>query len=105
MFTVFYPNKSNKDTYSYKDSYFARTTKECSFSTIETYFKDSHNNFESKEVETSDLNNLFAEGYVLFPVNKTPYSEVLLYKNKGFKPVYIRAGDFQKVKKLLKTVD
>jgi hypothetical protein len=105
MFTVFYPNRSNKDTYTYRCGYFANTVKEYSFSTIEEYFKNEHNNFELKVVEVSDLNSLFAEGYVLFPVNKTPYSEVLLYKKKGFKPVYIKAADFQKVKKLLKTFD
>ena len=70
------------------------------FNTTEDLFAE--NETESKEVGIADIFKMVEEGKAFFPVNKTPASDVEKLEKIGLTPVFMRAGDFIKMKKAYK---
>lgn len=92
QFTVFEPKDKIKysNTHSVWNNYY----------TTEDLF--SGNEVESKEVTIADIFKMVEDGKAFFPVNQTPASDVENLEKIGLTPVFMRAGDFIKMRKAYK---
>lgn len=95
QFTVFELKDKIKysKTHGYWDNLFC-------FNTTEDLFAE--NEVESREVTIADIFKMVEEGKAFFPVNKTPASDVEKLEKIGLTPVFMRAGDFIKMRKAYK---
>lgn len=99
QFTVFEVKGKTKYSKQKRNIYDYRMELFC-FNTTEDLFAE--NEVESEEVTIADIFKMVEEGKAFFPVNKTPASDVEKLEKIGLRPVFMRAGDFIKMKKAYK---
>ena len=99
QFTVFEVQGKTKYSKQKRNIYDYRMELFC-FNTTEELFAE--NKVESKEVSIADIFKMVEEGKAFFPVNKTPASDVEKLEKIGLTPVFMRAGDFIKMRKAYK---
>lgn len=86
-------SKQKRNIYDYRMELFC-------FNTTEDLFAE--NETKSKEVSIADIGKMVEEGKAFFPVNKTPASDVEQLEKIGLTTVFMRAGDFIKMRKAYK---
>ena len=86
-------SKQKRNIYDYRMELFC-------FNTTEDLFAE--NEIEVKEVSIADIGKMVEEGKAFFPVNKTPASDVEKLEKIGLTPVFMRAGDYIKMRKAYK---
>ena len=97
-FLVFFPAEANVN---YGVSYFGFERKEYKFNTIKEYFQYKGNNFNSDLLTLEEINKLIVDGFVIFPINATKFTEIETYSIYAFKPCFMKAKDFAQFKKEL----
>lgn len=68
---------------------------------IKAFFKHKYCSFDSVEYTTEEIRQKVSEGMAIFPISETKeIKEVLNYIDIGLNPVFMKARDFQKLKKV-----
>ena len=99
QFTVFEVTDKIKYSKQKRNIYDYRMELVC-FNTTEDLFAE--NETKNKEVTIADIFKMVEDGKAFFPVNKTPASDVEKLERIGLTPVFMRAGDFIKMRKAYK---